>query len=149
MAQRITVEAPNKVRYVLEAPDDITDGEIDAHVQRLMEEDAKHQAKTGFGPSFTTGLESGLSNLQYGAGIVAESTGFPEMAQSLKTKGEETAKKAQEASEKTTEEDVAAASKNGLIPEYLAKARKNIAEPACETIGRVLPGVAASASVNP
>ena len=149
MAQRITVEAPNKVRYVLEAPDDITDGEIDAHVQRLMEEDAKHQAKTGFGPSFTTGLESGLSNLQYGAGIVAESTGFPEMAQSLKTKGEETAKKAQEASEKTTEEDVAAASKNGLIPEYLAKARKNIAEPAGETIGRVLPVVAASATGNP
>jgi len=149
MAQRITVEAPNKVRYVLEAPDDITDDEIDAHVKQLMEQDAQHEERTGFIPAVKTGLQSGLSQLERGAGVVAESTGFPETAESLKTKSEETAKKAQEASEKTTEEDVAAASKNGLIPEYLAKARKNITEPAGETIGRVLPVVAAGATGNP
>ena len=149
MVQRITVEAPNKVRYVLKAPDDITDDEINAHVHKLMEEDAKHLEKTGFGPSFTTGLESGLSNLQYGAGVAAESLGFPSTAQSLKSKGEETAKKAQEASEKTTEEDVKAAEEQGVISGLKAKANKNILETAGEFGGRAAPVIAATATGNP
>jgi len=149
MAKQYEIEGPDKRTYTIEVPDNATDADAIGYVKHLVAQEAAHQEKTGFMPAVKTGLQSGLSQLEQGAGIVAESTGFPEMAQSLKTKGEETAKKAQEASEKTTEEDVAAASKNGLIPEYLAKARKNITEPAGETIGRVLPVVAASATGNP
>ena len=149
MAKQYEIEGPNKKIYTVDAPDHATAEDAFAFVQQLIDQEAAHQEKTGFMPAVKTGLQSGLSQLERGAGVVAESTGFPETAESLKTKSEETAKKAQEASEKTTEEDVAAASKNGLIPEYLAKARKNITEPAGETIGRVLPVVAAGATGNP
>jgi hypothetical protein len=149
MAKQYEIEGPNKKIYTVDAPDHATAEDAFAFVQQLIDQEAAHQEKTGFIPAVKTGLQSGLSQLERGAGVVAESTGFPETAESLKAKSEETAKKAQEASEKTTEEDVAAASKNGLIPEYLAKARKNITEPAGETIGRVLPVVAAGATGNP
>ena len=149
MAKQYEIEGPDKRTYTIEVPDHATDADAIGYVKHLVAQEEAHQEKTGFMPAVKTGLQSGLSQLERGAGVVAESTGFPETAESLKTKSEETAKKAQEASEKTTEEDVAAASKNGLIPEYLAKARKNITEPAGETIGRVLPVVAAGATGNP
>ena len=149
MAQRITVEAPNKVRYVLEAPDDITDDEINAHVHKLMEEDAKHQEKTGFGPAFKTGLQSGLSQLERGAAVATEELGFPQVAETLKGYSEEAAKKAQEASEKTTEEDVKTAEEQGLLSGIKAKANKAVLEKAGEFAGRGAPVIAATATGNP
>lgn len=63
MAQRITVDAPNKVRYVIEGPDDITDDEIYAHVERAMEEDAKHTERTGVLPHAAQALTQGRANM--------------------------------------------------------------------------------------
>jgi hypothetical protein len=135
MAQRITVDAPNKVRYVIEGPDDITDDEIYAHVERAMEEDAKHAEKTGALPFFKKGLISGKSELERGAGVVAEELGFPEAARTLKGYSEEAAKRAQEVAEPTAETDP-----SGLIPNYL---KRKVIEPTAEAGGRFAPVIAA------
>lgn len=133
MAQRITVEAPNKVRYVLEAPDDITDDEINAHVQQLMAEDAKHEAKTGFLPNVKKGFKSGVSDIERGLGVGAEALGLEETAQRLKEASEQKALEAEQAAEPADKRDT-----HGFVPPHLK-------EQFGEAVGRFGPTMASSA----
>jgi hypothetical protein len=149
MPRQMSIEAPNKKVYKIEVPDGATEEDAFGYVKHLMEQEAVHQERTGFGPAFEKGLITGKSELERGAGVVAEELGFPKVAETLKGYSEEAAKKAQEASEKTTEEDVKAAEEQGLLSGIKAKANKAVLEKAGEFAGRGVPVIAATATGNP
>ena len=149
MPRQMTIEAPNKKVYKIEVPDDATEDDAFGYVKHLMEQEAAHQEKTGFGPSFSKGILSGKSQLESGAGVVAEELGFPNVAKTLTGYSEEAAKKAQEVAEPTTEEDVKAAEEQGLLSGLKARGNKAILEKAGELAGRAAPVIAATATGNP
>ena len=142
MAQRITVDAPNKVRYVIEGPDDITDDEIYAHVERAMEEDAKHAERTGVFPHAAQALNQGKANIYEGASTLAGLAGFPETEASLAEKGKKTKEAAAGMAEPTTPEDVAAAEAKGPVSGAIASLEKNVGEPLGSGVGSIAPTAA-------
>ena len=136
MAKQYEIEGPNKKIYTVDAPDNATAEDAFAFVQQLIDQEAAHQEKTGFGPAFEKGLITGKSELERGAGVVAEELGFPKAAETLKGYSEEAAKKAQEVAEPTTEEDVKAAEEQGFLSGIKAKTNKAVAEKVGEAGGR-------------
>jgi hypothetical protein len=136
MAKQYEIEGPNKKIYTVDAPDNATAEDAFAFVQQLIDQEAAHQEKTGFGPAFKKGLITGKSELELGAGVVAEELGFPQAAETLKGYSEEAAKKVQEVAEPTTEEDVKAAEEQGFLSGVKAKTNKAVAEKVGEAGGR-------------
>ena len=136
MPRQMSIEAPNKKVYKIEVPDGATEEDAFGYVKHLMDQEAVHQERTGFGPAFEKGLITGKSELERGAGVVAEELGFPKAAETLKGYSEEAAKKAQEVAEPTTEEDVKAAEEQGFLSGVKAKTNKAVGEKVGEAVGR-------------
>lgn len=133
-----TIEIPGKGSYTVDSPTDLTDYQAYRAVQKQIAADdialQQHQTKTGFIPAVKAGAREFLAGAE-------EALGFDKAA-------EEQRQKAAATYEGMTEEDIARAKEQGILPTIGAYKTKYITEPLGGIVGRFGAPVAAGAAAT-
>ena len=116
------IEIPGKGKFNVDSPQDLTDHQAYTAVQQQIQAQEAHLDKTGFIPALKSGVRSFIAGTE-------ETLGFKEA-------GAEQRKKAEEAYQPFTEEDLEAAKQRGVLDTVGAYKTKYLTEPLGGIIGR-------------